>query len=299
MKKSSDNLQDNSIYDDLDIYNKQNNIYIKYTYDTNYLNYKKKIFLEINYNYNLIIKTFDDNICDILINIYILKKKNKIDDKYFNIIRFIFDFIKKLNEINFIDSENFFIIIIDLYKINIFCIWLNVFFEKNIFAELVDYKLFINNIKNLFTNISKKILIFKIFDELVVINDENLIKEKIIYLAHKISFDLFMFYNSNEIFDIIMSGFSYFNDILFIDGNNNNNNINFIKKNNADIITKNKILSNLFDKYKNLFINEYNSNALNCIEIYSNDIELYIKFKISKSDTIDKFIKNLMYIDNM
>ena len=293
----NNNFQDNSTYDNLKIYEEQNNICIKFIYDISYLNYKKKIFSEMNNNYNSITNIFDNNICDTLINIYILKKKNKIYDKHFNIIKFIFDYVKKLNEINHIDSENFFMVIIDLYKIDILCIWINTFFEKFIFKELIDYKILTDKINNLFVNLSKKIFIFKIFDELIKINDDNLIKQKITYLAHKISFDLFMFYNSNEIFNAIIGCFIYLDEIISVD--NNDDNLYFLKKNNLDLITKNKTLSYIFEKNKSLFIKEYDKNTAKCIEIYSNDIELYIKFKITKNEIIDKFIKNIAYIDNI
>jgi hypothetical protein len=300
---SDKSIQNNSIYDNLNIYEEQNNIYIKFIYDVSYLNYKKKIFLEINDNYNLIINLFNNDICDILINIYILRKKNKIDNTQFDIIKQIFDYIKKLNEIIFIDSENFFISLIDFYKINILSVWTNAFFQKNIFGELIKYKVLVAQINNLFLNISKKILLFKIFDELVEMNynkGENyndLIKQKITYLAEKMAFDLFMFYNSGEIFSMIMGCLTYFDDIILRD--NDLDNLKFLKTYHTDIIEKNKILSEIFKKNKTIFTDEYDKSSTKYIEIYSNDVELYVKFKIAKSEIINKFIANISYIDSI
>jgi hypothetical protein len=289
------NNDNNSRYDNFKIYNKQNNICINLIYDISYLTYKKKIFLKINDDYNLIINIFDENICDILINIYILKKKNKIHKKYFNIIEYLFEYIKKLNEINFLDQENFLYIILGFYKINILCVWISSFFDKYIFKELIDYKTLIDKVNNLYINLSKKILIFSVFDELYKIDEHELIIHKINYLTQKISFDLFMFYDSTEIFNEIINCFIYLNEIISSD----NETLLYFQKHNPDIIIKNNKLLEIFIKYKSYFIKEYDKNIANYIDIYSNDIELYIKFKVIKSESINKFIKNIIYIDNM
>ena len=287
--------EDNSLYKNLKIYDEQNNIYIKFVYEINYFDYKKKIFDKINQDYNLILNLFDEKICDILINIYILKKKNKISNKHFNNIEFLFTFIKKLNDTKYIDQENFLIIILNFYKINSLCLWLVSFFEEYIFKDLIDYKVLIEQVNTLFKNLSDKVLIFKVFEELNEINDENLIEEKIIYFAQKISFDLFMFYDSQKIFDEIINCFTYLDELICIDDKS----LSFFKKHYSDIILKNKNLFNIFDKNKNIFIKEYDKNVLNNISIYSNEIELYIKFKVKNSENINEFIKNISYVDNV
>jgi hypothetical protein len=285
------NNQDNSLYSDLNIYEQQKNIVIKFIYDMSYLIYKKKMFLSnINNDFNLIIGLFDENICDILINIYILKKKNKISEKQFILFKFIFDYIKKLNNIDYVDQGNFLLILIDFYKLNNLCICIDIFLKEYTFKELIDYKTLINKINSIYLELSKNILVFKIFEEvyeLYQLNNNDMIREKIIYFAKKISFDLFMFYNSHDIFDIIISCFTHYDKL--------NLNINI----DSNIIDKNKNLLNIFESNKNYFFNEYNKNFKKYVEIYSNDIELYVKFKINKSIHIDKFIKNIAYIDEL
>lgn len=285
------NNQNNSIYDNLNIYEEQQNISIEFIYDISYLSYKKKIFsLNINNAFKLIISLFDENICDILMNIYILKKKNKITEKQFILFKFIFDFIEKINKIYFIDQENFFLLITDFYKLNNLCICVEIFFENYIFKELIDYKKLIDKFNSIFNKLNSYISLFKIFNELEnlsQIEQFDLIKKKIIYLANKLSFDLFMFYNATNIYDILLNCFTNFNDLT----QNNEQNKNQIIKNNK--------LYNIFESNKNIFIDKYDKNKKKCIDIYSNDIELYIKFKIDKSDLIDKFIKNIAYIDEL
>lgn len=279
-----------SIYDNLNIYKKQDFIKINFMYYTSYLSYKKKIFSNINEDFKLILNLFNNDLCEILINIYILKKKNKISEKDFSNLNFIFNYLEKLDTINFIDQEIFLTIIIDFYKINIICIWINFFFENYIFKELIEYKILIENITNIYSILNAKLFLFKIFDEIVNINNnDDLIKKKIIYLAQKLSFDFFMFYDSKKIYDLIIDSFIYTNNLLSDKINND-----FYK-----IINKNNILLNIFEKNKHIFIYEYNKNKKIFQQIYLNDIELYVKFKINKSLIITNFIKNIKYIEQL
>lgn len=293
---NNDNCKDNSIcnnsnlYDNLYIYNEQNNININFLYYTSYLSYKKKIFINISEDFKSILNLFNNDLCEILINIYILKKKNKISDKHFNNLNFIFNYIEKLDTISFVDQENFFTIIIDFYVINVICVWIDVFFENYMFKELINYKMLIENINGIYLILNKKILLFRIFDEIFdVINDDDLVKQKILYLAQKLSFDLFMFYDSKKIYDLITNCLIYIKDLLS----------DKINKDFSKIISKNNILLGVFEKNKNVFTNEYNKNKKLFAEIYTNDIELYVKFKINKNPIITTFIKNIKYIQQI
>ena len=288
---TQDNNQNNTIYDNLNIYDEQNNITIGVIYNTSYLTYKKKMFItNINDDFNLIVSLFDENICDILINIYILKKKNKIFEKQFKMFKLIFEYIEKINNINYIDQENFLILLIDLYKLKNICDLINIFFKNYIFKELINYKTLTDKIISIYEKLSKKIFIFRIFDELSINDNTDTIKDKIIYFARKISFDLFMFYNSHNIFELILNCFTYINDLyIYLEFENDL----------YQIVNKNKNLLNIFEINKNFFIKEYNKSAKKYFDIYSNDIELYIKFKINKSNIIEKFIENIEYIEKI
>lgn len=285
------NNQNNSLYDNLNIYEEQDNIYIKFIYDTSYLTYKKKIFTSIiNENFKLIISLFDENICDILINICILKKKNKITEKEFIMFKVIFDYAEKINNIVYIDSENFFLLLMDFYKLKNLSVIIDIFFENYIFKDLINYKMLTNKIILIYNKLSEKILLLRIYDELNKTDNFNIIKNKIIYLAKKISFDLFMFYNSQNIFEIILGNFLYIENFY----------INREFKNNSfQIINENKNLLNIFETHKIHFMKEYDKSTKKNFDIYSNDIELYIKFKINNTNIINKFIENITYIENI
>lgn len=291
-----DNNHDNLTYDYLNVYDEQNNINIEYIYDISYLNYKKNIFTSnINEDYKLIIGLFDENICDILTNIYILKKKKKITEKQFIMFKLIFDYAVKISNTVHMDMENFLPLLIDFYKLKNSCVIINVFFEDYMFKDLVDYKMLTNKISLIYKKLSDRILIFKIYDELNKTNNSTIIKNKIIYLAKKISFDLFMFCSSQNIFDIILSGFLYIEN-LYLDIKTKNNEI---KNNEIQIIKENRNLLNIFETHKTYFIKEYDKNAKKYFDIYFNDVELYIKFKINKTDIIDKFISNIKYVESI
>lgn len=287
----SDNNLDHTMYDNFNIYEEQSNINIRLIYNISYLTYKKKMFISnMNDDFNLIVSLFDENICDILINICILKKKNKIFEKQFVVFKLIFDYIEKINNTKYIDPENFLLLLIDFYKLNNICDIINRFFKNFIFKDLINYKTLTDSITLIYDKLSKKIFLFRIFNELNNIEDPNIIKEKIICLAKKISFDLFMFYSSYDIFDIIFNCLKSIND-YHID-------IKYVNDSHS-IINKNKNLLNIFEINKIFFIKEYNKSALKYNNIYSNDIELYIKFKINKSNILDDFIKNIKYIENI
>jgi len=296
-----DNNHNNLIYNDYNIYNEQNNIHIEYIYNISYLNYKKNIFTSsINEDYKLILSLFDENICDILTNIFILKKKNKITEKQFVAFKLIFDYAVKISNIVFIDTENFLPLLIDFYKLKNSCVIINIFFEDYIFKDLIDYKMLVDKILLIYKKLSDRILLFKICDELNKTNSSIIIKNKIVYLAKKISFDLFMFCSSQNIYDIILSGFLYIEN-LYINIETKNDEIknNEIQNNKIQIIKENKNLLNVFEMHKIYFIKEYDKNAKKYFNIYINDIELYIKFKINKTDIIDKFISNIKYVESM
>lgn len=285
------NNQNNSLYNNLNIYEEQDNINIKFIYDTSYLNYKKKIFTSIiNENFKLIISLFDENICDILINIYILKKKNKITEKEFIMFKVIFDYAEKINNIVYIDSENFFLLLMDFYKLKNLSVIIDIFFENYIFKDLINYKILTSKIILIYNELSEKILLLRIYDELNKTDNFNIIKNKIIHLAKKISFDLFMFYNSQNIFEIILGNFLYIEN-FYINGE--------FKNNSFQIINENKNLLNIFETHKIHFMKEYDKSTKKYFDIYSNDIELYIKFKINNTNIINKFIENITYIENI
>jgi hypothetical protein len=293
MEKIDKTKNDNniSLYDNLKLFNEQDDIYINSIYNISYLTYKKQLFnTNINNDYNLLINLFDENICNILINIFILKKKNKITNNQYKIFKFIFDYIKLLNEINYIDQENFLLLIMDFYKIKNLCILINIFFENNIFKELIDYKTIIYKVNNLYLNLSEKFFLFQLFNEIIEIKDINIIEQKIIYLAKNISYDLFIFYNSQQVYDIIINSFTNLN-IYILD--------NYKNINNEQEYIKNKLLLNIFSTNKIIFMKEYEKFSNIYIDIYKNDYELYIKFKINKNYIISKFINNIEYIDNI
>ena len=285
------NNQNNSLYNNLNIYEEQDNIDIKFIYDISYLTYKKKIFTSIiNENFKLIISLFDENICDILINIYILKKKNKITEKEFIMFKVIFDYAEKINNIIYINSENFFLLLMDFYKLKNLSVIIDIFFENYIFKDLINYKMLTSKINLIYNKLSEKILLLRIYDELNKTDNFNIIKNKIIYLAKKISFDLFMFYNSQNIFEIILGNFLYIEN-FYINGE--------FKNNSFQIINENKNLLNIFETHKIHFMKEYDKSTKKYFDIYSNDIELYIKFKINNTNIINKFIENITYIENI
>ena len=202
----------------------------------------------------------------------------------------IFDYAEKINNIIYINSENFFLLLMDFYKLKNLSVIIDIFFENYIFKDLINYKMLTSKINLIYNKLSEKILLLRIYDELNKTDNFNIIKNKIIYLAKKISFDLFMFYNSQNIFEIILGNFLYIEN-FYINGE--------FKNNSFQIINENKNLLNIFETHKIHFMKEYDKSTKKYFDIYSNDIELYIKFKINNTNIINKFIENITYIENI
>jgi hypothetical protein len=199
----SDKIDKNDIFNNM--YNQINLSNINLIYNIDYLTYKKKLINLIVIDLELIFNSFNEEINDILINIYILKKKYKISNDNFLIFKIIYDLIFMLNKIIFIDQEEYLLILLYIYKINILTKKINIFFNNFIFKELIDYKLLITTINNLFEKLCKNNIILNIFCSIINLKDEKLIKNNIIILSKILSIDYFMYYNSRNIYNKIMN----------------------------------------------------------------------------------------------
>ena len=284
MNKNNINNLDNTKkskfnYDSLEMTKNINLIDINLIYDIDYLYYKKKLIKFIINDIELIYNFFNEEIRDILINIYILKKNNKILEDQFKIFQPIYDLLYLLNKLNYIDQDDFLLIIINLFKIKMISERINVFFENFIFKELINYNLLIKSIINLYDEISKKNILYITINK--IINTQN--KEIIIYelknLAKNLCIDFFMYYNSQNFFNKIINNILITDEII-----NNKEYLNLI---------------NIFKVYKDLFINEYELHRIKYLEVYSIDeFELKIKFKLKKKN-IDNLVENLNIIRNI
>jgi hypothetical protein len=292
------NIATDSLYNNLDLSEHLNKIKIYFTYELNYLNYKKKLMKFIQNDYEKIIEIFDDKFNDEIINIYILKKKKKITDNDFVLFNLYYDFIKLINKFNYIDQEEFLTIIINFYNINSLSNKIINFFKNYYFNDLIDYNYIITKINTIYQIINKNNIILKTFDILGKSNITDSYKNNIRNLAKIISFDFFMYYDSHQMFNKIL------NELLSIYKYINlkhNNKSGLLEDYKSGLLEEYFIILDKFKKSKNIFIDEYQKNYNNHTQIYKKDNELDIKmkFKSNTNDKIQKLVDNLKFIDEI
>lgn len=268
----------------MDLMSKKDSIYVVNKIYIDYIIYKKKLIKNIIFDINLFNDFFDDEISEILINIYILRKKNKINDLDFIIFKPIYDFVEMLIKLDKVDQEDFLPLTINFFKINILVDRMKNFFDNYIFKDLINFELFIGKIYQLNTVITQKNFFLKKFYELVEIKNDEDFKKKISEIAHILSIDFFMYYNSDNIFNKIIN-------CIIVDKPNL---IIFKNKYNFQKIVK-KII-----KHKEVFTSEYNKHVKLYKEVYiSFDLESKIKYVLKKNIQVSKLIQDLNYIKDI
>lgn len=305
MSKNFSNSIPINNYDNNQIINKHfifkeeiNYLNIDLIFCIDYLSHKKKLIKFITNDIELITNLFDEEISDILINIFILKKKNKISDSEYKIIEPIFSLVYLLDEILYIDQEDLLNILLNFYKTNILIGKISMFFEKNIFGDLISFNLFKNKFDELVDKISKTNLLIFIFEKFFNIDNSNFnqtyITNELKYLAKYLAVDFFMYYDSENIYNKIMNNLLQLNETFKDDINKVNG------KNDKKIHKKYNILINIFKNNKYVFTKEYDVYRKKILEIYLiNEFDLKIKFKIKKNEKIIKLVKNLNFIKEL
>lgn len=268
----------------IELTNKKDNLFVINHIYTDYTIYKKKLIKNIIEDINLFNDFFNDDINEILINIKILKKKNKIDEVDYQLFEPIYEFVFMLEKIKKIDQEDFLLLTVIFFKINILVTRIQLFFNNFIFKDLINYELLIEKIINLNKILVDRNYFLKKFYELTNTNKEEDLKKKLSEIAHILATDFFMYYNSENIFNKII------NCILI----KNPHQIVFQNKKNFKRFLK-KLIKN-----KEVFLNEYDKRIKIYKEIYGNlDLESKIKCILKKNHSISKFIEDLNYIKNI
>jgi hypothetical protein len=285
----SKNSNNNSISN---LFDKTYFLNINLIYYIDYLTYKKELIKNISNDIDFILNFFNTEICDILVEIYILNKKKKISDNEFKLFESIYELVYIIEKINFFDQEDFLNIILIFFEIFFFVDKINIFFENFKYNDLINIKILTNRINDLYKEISKNNNLLNIFNIIINSNEDNSI-EQLKKLAKYLSFDFFMYYNSSKLYNKIIE---YMEKLI-----KKNDLINNIKINkNLMFEKKQKQFYNFFKNNKNVFINEYNTNFNKHIEIYSNfEFELKIKFKLKNKSSIVNLVESLKYIANI
>jgi hypothetical protein len=256
--------------------------------DIDYNIYKNKIKKYIFVHINLIYNMFDEDFIDNFIKLYILYKKDLLESNNKIYAKLLIDFYSYLKSVEHIDQQEYFLIIIKL--LNIFILMrtkLNIDLQVELddksidlcqvrlvgdkYIKLINLSLLNKKISDCINKIAKENIVIEIF--LLFINKKNKSSKKnIIFIGEKLSFDFFMYWNPDELYNIIIKNIS---------------------------ISSNRLLKSI-KKYKTEFKKSYNYkiNILKDIYIDQINTKLILKYKLVKNNKLfDELIKDINSIN--
>lgn len=260
------------------------NIFLDIDYNTYKNRIKKYIFAHINFMYDI----FDDEFNDNFAKLYILHKKDLLENKEKIYGNMLIDFYNCLKLVDCVDQEEYFYLIMKLLNIYIFiqknmdddtnCTSENVTFDlKNVrlvgnkYIKLINIKLLNNKISECINKIATENIVMELF--MLFIKKENKhTKQNIIFIGEKLSMDYFMYWDSVELYKIIKK---------------------HIKN------SKNRLFTSI-KKYKNDFYKSYNfkTNALKDLYLDQINTKLILKYKFLKeNNTFNEFVNDIDAID--
>jgi len=243
-----------------------NNSIINLSYDVEYYNYKIFVNEQISKQYDIIFNIFDNTLNENLVKLYILLKKNKLDEECKLYVNSIFELIFDLKKIDKSSTIIFLDILISIIKVTLVIPNLIKLFNNNKYSHLINIEIIKLKFNNLIEELSKNNLLAYNLNRLLTINNNSdKVKEIIESLIKILACEYFMNYNSLDLLNLI-------NDKL-------------------KIVKNNLILVNL-TKYKKKFIHEYNELSLKYNDLYF-DIKIMIN-RDYKYNIMNKFFLEMI-----
>ncbi len=226
-----------------------NNCIINLSYDVEYYSYIKLVNEQISKQYDIIFNIFDNTLNENLVKLYILFKKNKLDEECKLYVNSIFELIFDLKKIDKSSRIIFLDILISILKVTLVIPNLIKLFNNTKYSHLINIEIIKLKFNNLIEELSKNNLLAYNLNKLLTINNNSdKVKEIIESLIKILACEYFMNYNSLDLLKLI-------NDKL-------------------KIVENNLILVNLI-KYKKKFIHEYNELSSKYNDLYF-DINIMI-----------------------
>ena len=260
------------------------NIFLDIDYNTYKNRIKKYIFAHVNFMYDI----FDENFNDNFAKLYILHKKDLLENKEKIYGNMLIDFYNYLKSIDCIDQEEYFYLIMKLLNIYIF-IQKNINFKeetlldngtfdiKNVrlvgdkYIKLINLKLLDEKISECINKLAIDNIVIELF--LLFIGKKNKhTKKNIMFIGEKLSIDYFMYWDSVELYKIIKKHIN---------------------------ICNNRLLSSI-KKYKNVFYKSYNFKRDALKDLYLDQIntKLILKYKFLKDNNLfNELVNDINAID--
>jgi hypothetical protein len=245
---------------------------INLSYDIEYYNYRTFVIKQISTQYNIIFNIFDESLIENLVKLYILFKKNKLNQEFNTYIELIFELIFSLKNINKLLTTDFLDIVLYILRINMIIPTLVELLDKTTYNKLINLELIKIKFSNLVEDLSKNNLLIYNLDKLSKnINDSDNIKELLEFTIKILACDYFMNYNSSDILKLI-------NDKL-------------------KILKNNFLLMNIL-KYKKKFISEYDNLYIKYNDLYF-DINIMVNKDYKYEITNKFFLEMITDINNV
>lgn len=255
---------------------------INLSYDIEYNNHRVFVIEQISKQYDIIYNIFDDLLIENLVKLYILNKKDKLNEECKLYINIIFELIFSLKNINKLSNIQFLDIILLIIKIQIILPNLIELINNTTYKDLINIEIIKIKFLLLLEELCKNNLLIFNLNALLNKNnkknnkEDNTSKEIVETIIKILACEYFMDYNSIEILKLITTK-------LYIVNKNNNTIL-------LDII-----------KYKKKFIYEYNELSSKYHDLYL-DIKTLIKndykYKISNNFFLE-MINDLKKIENL
>jgi len=271
-----------------DLKNNSNRKTINIFLDIDYNTYKNRIKKYIFAHINLMCDIFDEEFNDNFAKMYILYKKNLLEGNDRKYVGLLIDFVNSLKKVDCIDQEEYFYLIMRMLNIYIFIqkymceevqssLENTTFDLKNVklignkYIKLINIKLLNSKISECIDKISCENVVMKLF--VLFIKKENKhTKKNIIFIGEKLSMDYFMYWDSIELYKIIVKHIN---------------------------ISKNRLLT-CIKKYKNDFYKSYNykTDALKDLYLDQINTKLILKYKFLKENKLfGELISDINAID--
>jgi len=255
---------------------------INLSYDIEYNNHIIFVIEQMSKQYDIIYNIFDDLLIENLVKLYILNKKDKLNEECKLYINIIFELIFNLKSINKLSNIQFLDTILLIIKIQIILPNLIELINNTTYANLLNVEIIKVKFLSLFEELCKNNLLIFNLKRLLNNNsktnnkEDNMTKEIVETIVKILACEYFRDYNSIEMLKLITTKLYILND-----------------KNNSILVD--------FIKYKKKFIYEYNELCLKYNDLYL-DIKTIIKndykYKISNNFFLE-MINDLTKIENL
>jgi hypothetical protein len=260
------------------------NIFLDIDYNTYKTRIKKYIFAHINFMCGIFDEEFSDNYA----KLYILYKKDLLENKEKKYGQMLIDFYNCLKSVDRIDQEEYFYLIMKLLNIYIFnqqnmtddtqsisssesVDLKNVRLVGSKYIKLINIKLLNNKISECMDKIATDNIVMELF-VLFIKRGNKHTKKNIVFIGEKLSMDYFMYWDSTELYKIIIQHIN---------------------------ICKNPLLSSI-KKYKSDFYKSYNYKAHVLKDLYLDQVntKLILKYKFTKENQLfNELIHDINAID--